>query len=331
MILQSLSVALQSHIDYSTTKKYKGPRDQRRDDIIRLQRIHNFSKNSVLWYLLAGAVMIGFSSVWVKLAHVSPTMAGFYRMLFGAVFLTVATAWRQEFKWPGWKSILLVFVCGFFFALDLWFWHTAIHIIGPGLATLLGNLEVFFLAAIGIMFLGEKVGVRFLVAVVMAVMGLILIVGLQWDQLGPSYQKGIFLGLTTAIVYTGFLLSLRKLQTDQSGVSVFYVLTLVSWATTLYLGLKAYLGGDSFNIPDAQSWGALLALGLLSQVVGWIMITNALPRVRASLIGLILLLQPSVSFICDVVFFQRATSPVNWLGFFMVLAAIYLGTARKPA
>jgi drug/metabolite transporter (DMT)-like permease len=135
----------------------------------------------------------------------------------------------------------------------------------------------------------------------------------------------------TAIVYTGFLLTLRKLQTDQSGGSVFYVLTLVSWATTLYLGIKAYLGGDSFNIPDAQSWGALLALGLLSQVIGWIIITNALPRVRASLIGLILLLQPSVSFICDVLFFQRATSPVNWLGFFMVLAAIYLGMARKPA
>lgn len=281
--------------------------------------------------MIAGAVMIGFSSVWVKLAHVTPTMAGFYRMLFGAVFLTAATAWKREFKWLGWKTILLASGCGFFFALDLWFWHTAIHIIGPGLATLLGNLEVFFLAAIGIMFMGEKVGVRFLVAVVMAVVGLILIVGLQWDQLGPSYKKGILLGLMTAIVYTGFLLTLRKLQTDQSGGSVFYVLTLVSWATTLYLGIKAYLGGDSFNIPDAQSWGALLALGLLSQVIGWIIITNALPRVRASLIGLILLLQPSVSFICDVLFFQRATSPVNWLGFFMVLAAIYLGMARKPA
>ncbi len=281
--------------------------------------------------MLAGAVMIGFSGVWVKLAHVTPTMSGFYRVLFGAVFLTAATVWRQEFKWLGWKTILLACVCGFFFALDLWFWHTAIHIIGPGLATLLGNLEVFFLAAIGIMFMGEKVGVRFLVAVVMAVVGLILIVGLQWDQLGPAYKKGIFLGLMTAIVYTGFLLTLRKLQTDQSGVSVFYVLTLVSWATTLYLGVKAYIGGESFSIPDTQSWGALLALGLLSQVVGWLIITNALPRVRASLIGLILLLQPSVSFICDVVFFDRVTSPLNWLGFFMVLAAIYLGMARKPA
>jgi len=164
----------------------------------------------------------------------------------------------------------------------------------------------------------------------MAVMGLILIVGLQWDQLGPSYKTGIFLGLVTAVVYTGFLLTLRKLQSEQSGVSVFYVLMLVSWSTAVYLGLKVYLGGDSFRIPDGQSWAALLALGLLSQVVGWILITNALPRVRASLIGLILLLQPSLSFVWDVVFFQRETSLVNWLGVFMVLAAIYLGMAKKP-
>ena len=265
--------------------------------------------------------MIGFSSVWVKLAHVTPAVAGFYRAFFGAVFLTVATAWLREFKWIGWKAILLACVCGFFLALDLFFWHTAIHLIGPGLATLLGNL---------VMFMGEKLGVRFLVAVLMAVMGLALIVGLQWDLLGPSYKTGLFLGLVTAIVYTGYLLTLRKLRSDQSGVSVFFVLMLVSWATAITLGLKAYLGGESFRIPDGQSWLSLLALGLLSQVVGWILITSALPRVRASLIGLILLLQPSLSFVWDVVFFQRETSLINWLGVCMVLVAIYLGMAKKP-
>jgi drug/metabolite transporter (DMT)-like permease len=279
--------------------------------------------------MMGGAAMIGFSSVWVKLAHVTPAVAGFYRVFFGAVFLTVATAWLREFKWIGWKAVVLACVCGFFFALDLFFWHTAIHLIGPGLATLLGNLDVFFLALIGVMFMGEKLRVRFWVAVSMAVVGLTLIVGLQWDLLEPSYKTGLFLGLVTAIVYTGYLLTLRKLRSDQSGVSAFYVLMLVSWSTAFYLGLKAYLAGESFRIPDGQSWLSLLALGLLSQVVGWILITSALPRVRASLIGLILLLQPSLSFVWDVVFFQRQTSLVNWLGVCLVLVAIYLGMAKN--
>ena len=280
--------------------------------------------------MACGAAMISFSSVWVKLAHVSPAVAGFYRSFFGVIFLTIITVWKQELKWNGWKPILLAFVCGVFLALDLLCWHTAIHLIGPGLATLLGNLDVFFLAVIGVLFLGEKLSIRFPIAVVMAVFGLLLIVGVQWDQLGPAYRTGIILGLLTAIVYTGFLLTLKKLQSDQNSGSVSYILMLVSVSTGLLLGIPVGLSGESFRIPDVQSWLSLLALGLLSQVVGWILITNALPRVRTSLIGLILLLQPSLSFVWDVVVFQRQTTMVNWLGVFMVLIAIYLGMGQKP-
>jgi drug/metabolite transporter (DMT)-like permease len=299
-------------------------------EIERLQLLQSLKKNSAVWRMACGAAMISFSSVWVKLAHVTPAVSGFYRSFFGAICLTVITAWMRQFKWRGWKPVLLAFVCGVFLALDLFFWHTAIHLIGPGLATLLGNLDVFFLAVIGALFLGEKLGIRFPIAVVMAILGLLLIVGVQWDQLGPAYRTGIVLGLLTAIVYTGFLLTLKKLQSDQAAGSVFYVLMLLSWSTTMLLGIPAGLSGASFRIPDLQSWLSLLALGLLSQVVGWILITRALPRVRTSLIGLILLLQPSLSFVWDVVIFQRQTTTVNWLGVIMVLVAIYLGIAKEP-
>jgi drug/metabolite transporter (DMT)-like permease len=299
----------------------------------RPQTLQAFGNNSAIFQLMAGAGIISFSGVWVKLAHVTPTMTGFYRVFFGGIFLLAATAWKREFRWIGWRPLVLAFVCGFFLALDLFLWHTSIQYIGPGLATLLGNFEVFFLAAAGVMFMGEKVGLRFFFSIIMALVGLVLIVGLQWDQLGQSYKTGIFLGLSTAVVYTGFLLALRKLQSDQDqiGGSVFHVLMLVSWTTAVYLGLKAFLTGDSFIIPDGQSWIVLLVLGLLSQAIGWILITNALPRVRASLVGLILLLQPSLSFVWYVLFFQRETSVINWLGVIVVLCAIYLGMRKDPA
>ena len=74
-----------------------------------------------------------------------------------------------------------------------------------------------------------------------------------------------------------------------------------------------------------------MVLGLLSQAIGWILITNALPHVRASLVGLSLLLQPSLSFVWDVLFFRRETSVVNWLGVIIVLSAIYLGMSGNAA
>ena len=66
----------------------------------------------------------------------------------------------------------------------------------------------------------------------------------------------------------------------------------------------------------------------LSQVVGWLLITNALPGIRASLSGLILLLQPALAFVWDVLLFQRPTTAVNWLGVGLTMAAIYLGAVN---
>ena len=65
--------------------------------------------------------------------------------------------------------------------------------------------------------------------------------------------------------------------------------------------------------------------------MGWFLIASALPKIRASFSGLILLLQPALAFVWEVLFFQRPTSLVNWLGVLIALAAIYLGMARKSA
>ena len=72
-----------------------------------------------------------------------------------------------------------------------------------------------------------------------------------------------------------------------------------------------------------------MALGLLSQAIGWILISSALPHIRAALSGLILLLQPALAFVWDVLIFKRHTTPLNWIGVAVVLVAIYFGTLKS--
>lgn len=272
--------------------------------------------------------MISFSGVWVIISHVTPTISAFYRVLFGGIFLLIAACWQKEINWKGTYRSMLGLLCGIFLALDLFFWHQSIHYIGPGLATILGNFQVFLLAGFGVVFMGEKVSLRFFFAILMAILGLFLVVGIQWNQLGSQYKTGVYLGLLTAVAYTGFLLSLRKLQSSETEAITFYGMMLVSFATAAFLGLEAVYSGDSFIIPDIQSWTALVLLGFTCQGIGWILISNALPRVRASFAGLILLLQPSLAFIWDVLFFQRPTSALNWIGVIMAITAIYLGATQ---
>lgn len=285
---------------------------------------------SPIFYVLCGAFLISFSGIFVKFAQVSPTASGFYRTFFGAVFLLAGTLFKKEYHRPDRGQLGLIIFCGLTFALDLFFWHESIMYIGPGLATLIGNFQVFLLAGVGIIFLGEKSKLRFILSIPLAVTGLYLIVGTNWNTLGTNYQTGILFALFTACFYTVFLLSLRKVQAKR-GTSLFYLLLLVSIFTAIFLGTKMVYSGDSFAIPDLQSLLALLGLGLFSQTIGWVLIATAMPKIPASLTGLTLLLQPTLAFIWDVLIFNRQTDLLNWLGVMVTLLAIYMGITGKVA
>lgn len=285
-------------------------------------------RHKPIFQILCGAFLISFSGIFVKLADVPPTASAFYRVFFGAIFLLCATLWFKDFKRLTPAELLLITFCGFVFALDLFFWHESIMYIGPGLATLLGNFQVFLLAAAGILFFGEKSRPRFFAAIPLAVIGLLLIVGLNWNALDNEYKLGIYFGLLTAVCYAGFLLSLRKIQSDKSH-SLFSALMIVSISCALFLAIKMLHAGDSFIIPNTKSLLSLLGLGLFSQTLGWVLIANAIPKIRASFTGLILLLQPALAFVWDVLLFNRPTDILNWTGVALTLAAIYMGLTGK--
>jgi drug/metabolite transporter (DMT)-like permease len=281
-----------------------------------------------IFQLLCGAFLISFSGIFVKIADVPPSASAFYRVFFGSVFLLFAVIWFKDFKKLTHIELIVISFCGFIFALDLFFWHESIMFIGPGLATLLGNFQVFLLAATGIFFFGEKVRPRFFAAIPLAVIGLLLIVGVHWKALGSDYKTGIYFGLLTAVCYTVFLLTLRKIQSEENH-SIFSSLMIVSISCAIFLGIKMHYAGDSFTIPDFKSLLSLLGLGLFSQTIGWVLIANALPKIRASFTGLILLLQPALAFIWDVLIFGRPTDLLNWTGVALTLAAIYMGLTGK--
>lgn len=269
--------------------------------------------------------MISFSAVWVTLADVPATTSAFYRVFFGTIFLLVAAISNGEHKYIYNIRILPYMSCGAIFALDLFFWHTSIIYIGPGLSTILGNFQVFLMAACGYFLFGEILKLRFLLAVPLAFFGLILVVGLDWNSLSDQYKIGIIFGLFTALCYTIFLLLLRKIQTGATSSVKFTPLMFVSLFSSIGLAAALIATNTSFAIPTLGDAIPLVCLGLLSQTIGWIIIAGAMPKIHASFTGLILLLQPSLSFVWDVLFFSRPTTALNWLGVTITLAAIYLG------
>lgn len=280
--------------------------------------------------LLCGAAMISFAPVFVRLTPVSPTDSAFYRTLFGGLMLA---AWVVAVRAPverrsGFALVALI-AAGVFFAGDLAVWHRSIWYVGPGLATLLGNFQVFVLALVGILWYREKARWELLIAIPMAIVGLGMIVGFEWRALELQYRWGIVFGLLTAIFYAAYILALRRARAASPAGSIASDLMIVSLVSAAALFVGAGLGHEAVSIPDPRSAWLLVAYALVAQVLGWLLISGSLPHVPASRVGLILLLQPILTFVWDVLIFARPFGAREAVGATLAIAAIGLGSRPR--
>ncbi len=281
--------------------------------------------------VLVGAVLISFAPVLVKLADVGPTPAGFYRMAVGGVILAgIVLIRRGVWRGAGKGYLPLCAAAGAWFAADLAFWHRSIHFVGPGLATILANFQVFVLAAFGIVVLRERASPRLLVAIPVAVVGLFLIFGLDWGTLDADYRWGVSFGLLTAVSYGSYLITLRQARRRAGTAEAMATIATLSLLSAAILAALVQLEGETFAIPDLPNAGILLTYAVVVQVTGWVLISSGLPGLEASRAGLLLLLQPTLAFVWDLVLFSRPTSGIELLGALMTLVAIYLGLTGQP-
>jgi drug/metabolite transporter (DMT)-like permease len=281
--------------------------------------------------MAGGAALISTTSIFVRWAHVPPTVSAFYRMFFGGIMLVALLAIRRQLRGFAWIDVLWLLLPALAFCADLMLWHRSIRDIGPGLATLVANFQVFIMAIVGVFFYRERLHARFVFGVALALVGLWLLVGVGWSSFTPQFRLGVYFGLLTGVAYAVYLLSLRQAQLRRSGLDPIRTLCLNSLLAAAMLAVAVLVEGDSFTIPDAQSWSALIGLGLFGQVLGWVLIAQAMPQLPASLVGLLLLLQPALSFVLDVLLFGRPTSAGDWIGLALSLLGIFIGSTRPRA
>jgi len=280
---------------------------------------------------VAGAGCIAFSAILVRLADVSPATAAVFRCLYALPALGALAAWeRRRFgrRAPGQRR--LAFIAGIFFGADLVFWHHAIADVGAGLATVLGNVQVVFVALLAWFFLHEQLTPRVRAAIPVALGGVVLISGVIGSgAYGRNPALGAVFGILTALAYSGFLLVLRQGNRDiRRPAGPLFDATLAGAAFSAAAGLVT---GDLDLVPEWPSAGWLIVLALTSQVVGWLLISVSLPRLPAALTSVVLTLQPVGSVVLGVVLLNESPSALQLSGVGVILVAVLIATSGRRA
>jgi drug/metabolite transporter (DMT)-like permease len=281
-----------------------------------------------LGFAAAGALVIAFSAILVRLAEVSPSTAAVFRCAYALPLLGyLAHRERRLYgpRVPRERNIALI--AGIFFAADLTFWHHSIEAVGAGLATVLANVQVVLVGVIAWIALGERPNPRAGLAVPVVLLGVVLISGAVGSgAYGSNPALGAVFGLATALAYAVFILLLRRAGADaRRPAGPLFEATLTSAIAAAIGGIVV---GDIDFLPglEAQAW--LITLALTSQVLGWLLISVSLPRLPALLTAITLTLQPVGSVILGVILLSEKPSAVQLAGVVVVVGGIVLATAR---
>lgn len=281
-----------------------------------------------LW-LLAGVAFVSFSPIYVRLAALPPTTAGFFRAAYALPFLLALTVLRgRDRRAP--RVRLQAVAAGVFLGVDLALWHRSIDLIGAGPATVLGNTQVIFVGLFAWWTYRERPRRAALIAVPMVLAGAVLISGLGLgDAYGRNPALGVVFGVLTGVTYAVFLLIFRAAGRDL-GAPAGPLLDATLGAALALLAIGAFDGQLDLHVTwPAHGW--MLALALSSQVVGWQLIAAGLPRLPALETSVALLLQPVLSVIWGRLLFAERLSLLQGLGIALVLAGVGWATWRGAA
>jgi len=278
-----------------------------------------------------GAFAIAFSGIYVRLSTVAPPTSAVFRCLYAVPVLALLA--RRETHAVGTRDLTQrrrSLLAGVAFAVDLVAWHYAIDVVGAGLATVLANVQVVIVGLVAWVALGERPSRATMGAVPVMLFGVVLISGvIGADAYGEDPTLGAALGLLAAAAYSGYLLLLRAGNADQAHrAGALLDATLVGGLGAAVAGLAL---GDLDLVPSWPEHGWLVVLALNSQVVGWLLISYALPRLPAIVTSVLLLLQPVSAVLLGIVLLDEAPSTVQLGGVALVLVGIVVSTASDTA
>ena len=166
-----------------------------------------------------------------------------------------------------------------------------------------------------------------LLALPMVMIGLVFIAGF-WDDepYGEDPLKGVIGGIVAAIFYSSFLILYRYSNRIQApSANLQFDATIGAAIGLLLVGIAPLERLDIEPIDFTLSWpghGWLFLLSISCQVIGWIAITFALPRLPAAHTSFAVLLQPVLTIVWGVILLSEQPSLQQIVGMTLIFSAI---------
>jgi drug/metabolite transporter (DMT)-like permease len=270
--------------------------------------------------LIAGILCIAWSAIFVRWTAVPGPTSAFYRLLIPAVLLLPTWLLRGPAEKLPAKSWAIVAVGGFFFALDLAFYNTSILRTNAANATLLGNNTPIVVGLLSWLLFRKRPGPSFWIGLALAIAGSLVIVSSDLAR-HAKFGMGDAMALAAAACFAVYLMATEQVR-QHTGTLAFLRLAILS--STAFMLLFALLLKAPLGIPDRRSLLALLGLGLISQLGGYLALTYAMGHLPATVTSVSLLSQGPLTAVLAALLLGEPLTHAQIAGGVLVLSGVGL-------
>jgi drug/metabolite transporter (DMT)-like permease len=276
-----------------------------------------------------GSFCISLSSVFIKVSHASGSTSAFWRCLLALpVLVALAVRERRKAGPAPRRRVLLPLLAGTGLGLDFVLWGEAIPRIGAGIATVLLAVQVIIVPLLAFAFLRERPAKQFLYAVPVLLGGVVLAGGFAGSgSFGPDPVTGAVFAMLAGAGYAVYLFLIRLSGGAGAQAQSLMLATLSAGVVAVVLGVPS---GTLDLSPSPETFGWLVALAVVGQLIGWILISAALPRMSATTGATLMLLQPVGAVLLGIGLLGETPSLVQLVGCAGVVAAVcFAGRTRR--
>ena len=280
--------------------------------------------------LVIGCIIFGLGSLIVAHVDIGGWAMAFWRLaISGVVFAMLAKVAGQRLP-ASRRAIVYSLLSGAFLGFDLALWHESIHAVGPGISTLLNSLQIFFLAAIGLVYFSERQSILQLLSLCLAMLGVAMIGSPEFAQ-NSAATWGFVTGIVSGAMLAASMTFIRKTH-DTEPTPIFVLMQLISIGGVLAMIVPMLLIDQGNILPN--SWSELawvLVYGTVMQCLAWGLIAYSIPKLSLTLVGLLLLTEPIAALVIDYSWLDKPINSLQWAGALLTMFAIFLGSLKpKP-
>lgn len=275
--------------------------------------------------LAIGIICISIFPVLVKLNLTPGVISAFYRMAFSFVLILPYALFKKQIKIPNVRIGLLAVLCGIIFGSDVAVWNIAIQESTATQASLLTNLSPVWVGVLALFFLKDKPRSNFWIGTLVAVFGMMMLVGFATFR-NLDFDLAFSFGILSGVLYAFYML-ISKEVLKQLNVITFMTISL--GASSVYLGILSYALNEPFSGFSNAGWFVLVLQAVICQLSAWLLISFATKKMRATRVSVSLLAQGILASILAWLFLNETITLQMVLGGLILLFGIRITFYEK--